>query len=245
MKYYRMLLKKPLHDFVRMSSDVWIDEKKIKCAHSSNGAPTIVFENGFCLGLSCMKYWDKAFLELSNECSLFAYDRNDEEIKNREIENISAHLEATIQLLRTLLEKKGLQSPYVLVGHSLGGLYMQYFAKKYPKDVSGLVLVDAVYPDESEHDNVLDSNIAKIGHAVLKMPSFGEKPMVILSATKVEQKAYKCDKMEMIDESIADQKAYAKLYPFAKRTWVDSGHLIQYEKPDAVVNAVRELISKI
>ena len=41
-----MLLKKPLRDFVRMSSDGFVDNKKIKCAHSSAGTLTIVFENG-------------------------------------------------------------------------------------------------------------------------------------------------------------------------------------------------------
>ena len=239
-----MLLKKPLHDFVRMSSDVFVGGKKIKCAHSSNGTPTIVFENGFCSGMSCMKYWDNTFVALSKEYSLFAYDRNDEEIKSQEIEDVSIHLEATVELLRTLLKEKGLNAPYVLVGHSLGGLYMQYFAKKYPKDVAGLVLVDAVYPDTSEQDNILDNNIAKIGQAVLKMPSFGEKPMVILSATKVEEKAHNCDKMQMIEESIAHQKEYAKLYPHATQTWVESGHLIQYEKPDIIVNAIKEVMSE-
>lgn len=244
MKYYRMLLKKPSREFLRMSSDVFVGEKKIKCAHISNGTPTIVFENGFCSGLSCMKYWDSAFLELSKEYSLFAYDRSDEEIKSQEIEDITIHLEDTMQLLRTLLEEKGLQVPYILVGHSLGGLYMQYFAKKYPDDVAGIVLVDAVYPMGFEQDNVLDMNISKIGQAVLRMPSFGEKPMVILSATQEEHRKDKCDKVQMIDESIEHQKAYGKLYPHAKQTWVDCGHLIQYEKPDTIVNAIRTVINE-
>ncbi len=30
----------------------------------------------------------------------------------------------------------------ILVGHSLGGLYMQMFARKYPKEVSGIVLLE-------------------------------------------------------------------------------------------------------
>jgi len=239
-----MLLKKPSREFLRMSSDVFIGEKKVKCAYISNGASTVVFENGFCVGMSCMKYWDSACLELSKEYSLFAYDREDEEIATKEIDDIHTHLEDTMNVLRTLLEEKGLNAPYVLVGHSLGGLYMQYFAKKYPNDVAGLVLVDAVYPQESEQDIMIDRNIAKIGQAVLKMPSFGEKPMSILSATQEEHKKESCEKMQMIDESISHQKAYGKLYPHAKQTWVDSGHLIQYEKPDTIVNAIREVINK-
>lgn len=245
MKYYRMLLKKPLREFLRMSSDVFMQDKKIKCAHFSNGSPTIVFENGFCSGVSCMKYWDSAFLELSKSCSLFAYDRIDTQIESQELDDVVLHLEDTMQYLRTLLEKKGLQAPYVFVGHSLGGLYVQYYAKRYPDEVSGIVLVDAVYPSEHAEDSVLDINIAKIGQEVLKMPNFGEKPMVILSATQEAHRNESCEKVQMIDDSIAHQKAYAKLYPFASQTWVESGHLIQYEKPDAIVQAVKELVDKI
>lgn len=247
MKLHRMLLKKPLREFLRMSSDVFVGEKKIKCAHSSNGLPTVVFENGFCSGMSCMKYWDSAFLELSKEYSLFAYDRIDEEIVRQEIEDIHMHLENTLKVLRMLLEGKKLKAPYVLVGHSLGGLYMQYFAQKYPEDVTAIVLVDAVYPTvsvESEQKNVLDSNIYKIGQAVLNMPRLAEKPMSILSATQEEYKKDNPSKVKMVNESIRLQKEYSKLYPFAKQTWVDSGHLIQYEKSDAIVAALREIMKE-
>ena len=38
------------------------------------------------------------------------------------------------------------RGPAVLVGHSMGGLYMQLFARRYPGELAGVVLVDAVYP---------------------------------------------------------------------------------------------------
>ncbi|MFJ2738422.1 alpha/beta fold hydrolase [Streptomyces sp. NPDC087440] len=45
--------------------------------------------------------------------------------------------------LRELLRTQGLPGPYVLVPHSLGGLYAHRFAQLYPQDVAGLVLLDA------------------------------------------------------------------------------------------------------
>jgi pimeloyl-ACP methyl ester carboxylesterase len=44
--------------------------------------------------------------------------------------------------LRNLLEKAGVEPPYVLVGHSLGGLNAQYFANQFPGIVAGVVLLD-------------------------------------------------------------------------------------------------------
>lgn len=50
--------------------------------------------------------------------------------------------------LRGLLESAGLKPPYVLVGHSLGGLYRQYFARRYPDEVAALVLVESTHWDQ-------------------------------------------------------------------------------------------------
>jgi pimeloyl-ACP methyl ester carboxylesterase len=47
--------------------------------------------------------------------------------------------------LRAELKRRNIDPPYVLVGHSLGGLYMQYFARNYPKEVAGLLLVDSTH----------------------------------------------------------------------------------------------------
>jgi len=44
--------------------------------------------------------------------------------------------------LKALLEKLSVPGPYVLVGHSLGGLNVQVFASRYPDDVVGLILLD-------------------------------------------------------------------------------------------------------
>jgi pimeloyl-ACP methyl ester carboxylesterase len=45
--------------------------------------------------------------------------------------------------LHTLLSKAGIEGPYVLVGHSFGGLYMQTYAARYPEEVAGVALVDS------------------------------------------------------------------------------------------------------
>jgi pimeloyl-ACP methyl ester carboxylesterase len=44
--------------------------------------------------------------------------------------------------LATLLARAAIPPPYLLVGHSLGGLFVQYYAATHPEDVAGLVLID-------------------------------------------------------------------------------------------------------
>jgi pimeloyl-ACP methyl ester carboxylesterase len=48
--------------------------------------------------------------------------------------------------LHTLLDRAHVPGPYVLVGHSFGGLYVQSFAAQFPDEVAGLVLLDSTAP---------------------------------------------------------------------------------------------------
>lgn len=50
--------------------------------------------------------------------------------------------------LRGLLETAGVKPPYVLVGHSFGGLIIRAFARTHPSEVAGLVFVDPLHPEE-------------------------------------------------------------------------------------------------
>ncbi len=49
--------------------------------------------------------------------------------------------------LHTLLQRAGIKPPYVMVGHSLGGIIARFYEKKYPQEVKGMVLIDATSED--------------------------------------------------------------------------------------------------
>jgi pimeloyl-ACP methyl ester carboxylesterase len=54
---------------------------------------------------------------------------------------------ANAEALHVLLERAGESPPYVLVGHSLGGLYARMFAELYMEEVAGLVLIEGTHPN--------------------------------------------------------------------------------------------------
>jgi pimeloyl-ACP methyl ester carboxylesterase len=53
--------------------------------------------------------------------------------------------------LHTLLKGADSEGPYVLVGHSYGGLYARMYAARYPNQVAGVALVDSSHPEQFTH----------------------------------------------------------------------------------------------
>src|SRR3712207_9029576 len=88
--------------------------------------------------------------EVSGTTRVCAYDRagmgrSEMGPEPRDAKQISSEL-------HTLLEGTNIgQGPYVLVGHSFGGLYKQTHAARYPDEVAGVALVDSSQPDQFNH----------------------------------------------------------------------------------------------
>jgi pimeloyl-ACP methyl ester carboxylesterase len=108
-----------------------------------SGRPTVVLEHG---AFGCAADWAVVQDRLAAKgLRSLAYDRaglghSDPGPRPRDGRAIVADLAA---LLRTLDEP----GPYVLVGHSMGGLMVRLFALTHPEHAAGVVLVDAVTPD--------------------------------------------------------------------------------------------------
>lgn len=67
--------------------------------------------------------------------------------------------------LHILLQKSGIPGPLVPVGHSLGGLYIRYFAARYAGDVSGMILVESSHEDQSTLPRWLPFAANAAGHS--------------------------------------------------------------------------------
>lgn len=107
------------------------------------GSPTVLLEAGLG-GLSLE--WRPVQTALADEYRVCSYDRagygwSDPGPAPRSVDRIVAEL-------RAMLERAGESPPYAIVGHSFGGYVAQLFAKRYPREVEGVVLVDSSHPDQ-------------------------------------------------------------------------------------------------
>ena len=126
---------------------------------SGSGSPTVVLEPGAGLMSSTLGWIAPA---VARETRVCVYDRAGHGWS--EPADSPQDAEQTATDLHTLLQRGNVPGPYVLAGHSFGGLYVQRFAAQFPDDVAGLVLVDttgrrseptpAASPDESSPDGM-------------------------------------------------------------------------------------------
>lgn len=74
--------------------------------------------------------------------------------------------------LRELLAHAGLPPPYILVGHSLGGLYAHLFARVYPRETAGVLLVEATHPDDRAVLRRNEPHLVRALGKVLSLPQW-------------------------------------------------------------------------
>ncbi|HEY8507701.1 MAG TPA: alpha/beta fold hydrolase [Steroidobacteraceae bacterium] len=220
------------------------------------GAPTVILEAG--LG-DTLESWSGIQSKIADHCvRTMAYTRagypgSDPAGGPRDAATIVAELRAE-------LARRGIRPPYVLVGHSLGGLYMQYFARNFPDEVTGLVLVDSthwnqgleLHPDATgpwsrrrvvhvfmnwiERREFMDAALA--GAQVRASPLPRNIPTIVLSSTAApigETPVTRAIGARLQDEIAAE-------FPGARHVRVEgSGHYIHRDRPEVVVAAAREL----
>ena len=109
---------------------------------SEKGGPTVVMDAG--IG-ECSLGWSLVQPEIAKFAHVCTYDRaglgwSDSAPTARTSQQIVSDLHA-------LLGNAGIEPPYVMVGHSFGGLNLRLYASRFPEEVAGMVLVDSAHED--------------------------------------------------------------------------------------------------
>lgn len=177
--------------------------------------------------------------------------------------------------LHTLLANSCLPPPFVLAGHSLGGGNVRLYADRYPQEVAGIVTVDGFQPDFNAGVGVrlsmdlvalLDAEwerglagaakgvrdeAAALEQGAAEVRQIGAPPpvpFVVLAAAKVQplEGATLADAAAIQAVWVDLQTALAASIPNSTLTIVpDSGHYIELERPDTVIDAIRSVVDEV
>lgn len=234
----------------------------LEYAAAGAGTPGIVLVNG---SGGPIEGWYRIFAPIAEFTRVFAYNRPGigGSAKPQEPQ-IGSHMVAT---LRSALQDAGWQSPFILVGHSLGGLIVNLFARLYPHQVAGVVLIEATAPQDiavlQNHENAVQRQLKKLlmriappdplGETehlpvtvseILHAPPFPQVPLTVITGGKPAL-AWATPK-ELLAARTRHQRALATLSPQGKQIMAPhSGHFPQLSEPQLVISAIREMVDGV
>lgn len=217
-----------------------------------SGGPTVVFENG--LGRP-LETWHEIQTKQSDQLTTVAYDRagtgrSEEGPFPRDARQISLEL-------RTILQNVNAPPPYILVGHSFGGLYIRTFASMYPDDVAAMILVDPTRDDAIDQENFdgaeyaeLDAGLATSSQArEAVIPEHIPVYLIVAMGVPNSETPY--------DEPISDKSKRLRNEALSGHTrWLqgifdgqlivthNSGHGVPYEEPELITKTIGLAIAK-
>lgn len=123
----------------------WLSTERgtFEYAISGQGEPVLVLING---AGGPIEAWHKIFHEAAKESTVFAYNRAG--IGKSSKPNTPQDGQTIVASIRQLLLHVKLQPPYILVGHSLGGLYANLYVRQHPDEIAGVILLESSHPDD-------------------------------------------------------------------------------------------------
>ena len=239
-----------------------IGGRRLQAVAAGEGSPPVVFEGG---GINA---WERLVERTAALTSVAAYARAN--LGQSDPAPMGRTARDSVADLRALLAALGLLPPYVLVGHSWGGLLALLFASDHPAETAGLVLIDPAHEDASDKiraqlppDAVERSlrvargeNIDRLNpelldrlasEAMLRRATFPPVPAVVIShggrQPELPNMLVPVEERERIFHE--GQCDFVRRLPGARHVIAEpSGHHVQREHPDLVFAAIDEVLAR-
>jgi len=225
----------------------------LRCAGA--GSPVVILEAG---AGDTLETWDWVFPDVRKLTRVCAYDRAG--LGRSDASPVPRTSEGIVEELQALLSRARVNGPYVLVGHSFGGLNIRLYAARHPDDVSGLVLVDATPEDFPGQDAALmspsEAEKLRTARGLAPRAFLAELDGMTESAAAVRVAKPTAAPVIVLSSGLSDggptmralwtnlQRRMASSFPNGRQVIVDdSGHYIQFDRPDLVVDAIREVVT--
>lgn len=230
---------------------------------SGQGSPAILLFNG--AGVS-LEGWRPLYPEIEQLATVFAWNRFGMQGSDAPGDRQTGTV--VIGSLRELLGYAGLQPPYVLVAHSLGGLYANLYARLYPQEVAGVLFLEATHPEDQGalqgHEDQLVRSLGKL----LELPELFLRANVEVELGCAEETAREiaaagdfppvplrvltggltprgdAASPAVVGAKRAHQQDLARLSPLGEQVIAQqSGHFPQLTEPELVLRVLRVLVA--
>jgi len=156
--------------------------------------------------------------------------------------------------LAAALNTAGEHGPYLIIGHSYGGLIARAFIAQQSRAIAGVFLAESVTPNDptlgdmwNEATSLIDLEASS--RATQGGPPLGSRPLLVMSASRPEANRLNGpasgQSTDVTDEWNRGQRANLQLSSDSIAVTAHSGHVLQKDSPEAVVEGVRELIRAI
>lgn len=222
-----------------------------KLVGENNGNPTVIMDAGYG---DYSKAWDSVIGDISMITNVLIYDRAGLG-KSETSSNPRTSLEM-VKELKELLVEADIKPPYILVGHSFGGVNMRMYATKHQSEVCGLVLIDSTPEDYRERflprmsqdfQEAYNKQFVREGNYDEFMKSLEQLkvskrtlhiPLIVLSAGRKEHYSEESQALwNEMQREILEISTDSELVIAEK-----SAHYIQNDEPEVVVSAIKKLI---
>lgn len=126
---------------------------------SGQGKHTVLLESDL---KAPIEEWTQVKTQVSYNARVVCYERAGHSWSDSSADKIS--IENSVSDLKSVLKKSGGKAPFILVGHGYGGLIISEYAKEYPDEVMGMILIDSYtdnYVTSKEFKKQLDNKLTK------------------------------------------------------------------------------------
>jgi pimeloyl-ACP methyl ester carboxylesterase len=233
----------------------------LECSGDSN-APTVILANG--RGLGTADAWALVQQKVPAWIRTCSYDaigagRSDHVQEPPQFRPI----EQVVSEMHDLFGAGKLKQPYVLVGASAGGILVRRYQQKYPDEVGGLVFVDSSHEEMEWRDAAISKQIDPNWNNPVFLRDNGflpdhqrltwhaDIPLIDLERSeKVPLSAFPGLTQEQVDAINSEwhefQVDLAKRSKYGEyRLVASSGHMIPRQKPEAIADAIRDVVKQV
>ena len=239
---------------------VEVNDQRLNIRCSGEGTPATILVSGLATD---NHDWVNVEKQLSERFQVCSYDRAGLGMTNPLNDMPTA--QTASDNLRALISVSGISGPVILVGHSYGGLIAQLYAAQHPADTFGVVLVDSLHHENLERARLIlgEQSMSFFLEALNANPenvdipasleqvrdiNLGDTPLTVLTAGEAEVPP-------IIDPEVGRRLVSAWLYSQIELAGLSttgvqfvaegSRHCIQCDRPDVVVDAIKEMADEV